>query len=284
MEIIIVVLCGLFLGGANVIPGVSGGTVAVMLGIYEKLVGNISEIPTNLKDKNWGGIKKNAIFLLPLFIGTMLGIILFSNIVSYTLEHYYELTMYAFLGLIIGSIPSLVKKTGLKKGDSLVIFIPMVITFTIAVVLCFANSAGVGGVQVSEASILWLFVCGIIASSAMIIPGISGSFLLMLIGVYTLIVNTAAVMLDFSLLLQNILVLAPFGLGMLVGIVIVSKIMDMLLKQFYKGTFLAVIGFVIGSLPILCVDLSAINPLWAILICILCAVSSYLLMMIKKGE
>lgn len=284
MEIIIAILCGVFLGGANVIPGVSGGTVAVMLGIYEKFVGSISDITTAVKNRDFKGLKSPLLFLIPIFVGAMLGIILFSNIISYTLEHHYELTMYAFLGLIIGSIPSLVKKTGLSKGDSPVIFIPMVFTFSIALSLYFLKAAGIGGVQVSEASVFWLFVCGIIASSAMIIPGISGSFLLMLIGVYSLIVNTAAVMLDFSIFTQNALVLAPFALGMLVGIIVVSKVMDTLLKKYYKETFLAVIGFVIGSLPVLCVDLSLVNPIYAILACVVCAVASFFLMKIKKGE
>lgn len=284
MEIIIAILCGVFFGGANVIPGVSGGTVAVMLGIYEKFVGSISDITTSIKNREFKKLKDPLLFLIPIFVGAMLGIILFSNIISYTLEHHYELTMYAFLGLIIGSIPSLVKKTGLAKGDSPMIFIPMAFTFAIALALYFLKAAGIGGVQVSEASVVWLFVCGVIASSAMIIPGISGSFLLMLIGVYSLIVNTAAVMLDFSIFVQNALVLVPFALGMLLGIIVVSKIMDTLLKKYYKETFLGVIGFVIGSLPVLCVDLSLINPIYAIIACVVCAGISFLLMKIKKGE
>ncbi|MFI3167437.1 MAG: DUF368 domain-containing protein [Bacillota bacterium] len=284
MDIIIAILCGVFLGGANVIPGVSGGTVAVMLGIYEKFVGSISDITTALKDRKFKELKSPLMFLIPIFVGAMLGIILFSNIISYTLEYYYELTMYSFLGLIIGSVPSLVKKTGLAKTDSPAIYIPMVFTFAIALSLYFLKRVGIGGVQVSEASILWLFVCGIIASSAMIIPGISGSFLLMLIGVYSLIVNSAAVMLDLSLFTQNALVLVPFALGMLVGIIAVSKIMDSLLKKYYKETFLAVIGFVVGSLPILAVDLSNINAIFAIIACVICAVISFLLMTLKKGE
>lgn len=281
MEILTVVLCGIFLGGANVVPGVSGGTVAVLLGIYEKFVAHLSGLLPSLKNREWEKFLSHLRFLVPIAVGVGLGLLLFSGIISYTLEYYFECTMYAFLGLMLGSLPSLFYKVGLSKEENPLIFLAFIAGFGIALFF----SLGEGSFATSEsgnANFFILAICGALAGGAMIIPGISGSFLLMILGVYETIVYTTASLLDFSLFLQNVAVLAPFAVGILVGILAVSKLMDFLLKKFYKQTFLCVVGFVVGSLPSLAVPFGSASIVASLAVCVVFAVLSFMLLKIKN--
>lgn len=237
---LLLVLKGFLLGIANVIPGVSGGTLALTLGIYQDLIGAISHFFKNLK--------KNLKFLIPLGIGMVAAILLGSKVITYCLNKFAFPTTLFFIGLIVGGIPLLTKKLKGKKLKPLNLAV-FLLTFSIVMIMTFLN-AGSNAVDLSTMSfiqMLLLFIVGMVAAATMVIPGVSGSFVLMLLGYYKPIMSTISNLTDFSILGHNILVLAPFGVGVLVGIVGIAKIIEFLLKKHEIPTYYGIIGFVTSS-------------------------------------
>lgn len=240
MEHIINFFKGMIIGIANVIPGVSGGTMAVSMGIYEKLVQTIGNFFHHFKEN----FKKNMIFLIPIVAGAGIGILAFSKLLKFLLDNYGMQTQFAFIGLILGSVPFIMKKS-VAKGFSWKYLIPGVLTFGIGLALAILEMLGVTGDPVQSFDInfmntILLFVYGIISAVSMVVPGISGSFILLLLGVYSAIISAISSL--------NILVLIPFGIGVVIGILVASKLIDFLLEHFYGYTYFAIIGFVVGSL------------------------------------
>ena len=247
-ENIIIAIKGFIIGIANIIPGVSGGTLAITLGIYEQLISTISHFMKN--------IKENLKFIIPLGIGAVLSVLVLSNIIGKCLENYPFPTTLFFIGLILGGIPLLSKKTKGHKSK-LSNWIIFLITAGIVLVLAFLKSgdAYVSLENLNITSYLLLFLIGMIASATMVIPGISGSFMLMLLGYYKPIIDTISDLTHFNNILENMLILIPFGLGILIGIVLVAKLIEHLLKKFEIQTYFGIIGFVIASI------VSIIKPL-----------------------
>lgn len=247
-ENIIIAIKGFIIGIANIIPGVSGGTLAITLGIYEQLISTISHFMKN--------IKENIKFIIPLGIGAVLSILILSNLIGTCLEKYPFPTTLFFIGLILGGIPLLAKKTKGHKSK-LSNWIIFLITAGIVLVLAFLKSgdAYVSLENLNITGYLLLFLIGMIASATMVIPGISGSFMLMLLGYYKPIIDTISDLTHFNNILGNMLILIPFGLGILIGIVLVAKLIEHLLKKFEIQTYFGIIGFVIASI------VSIIKPL-----------------------
>ena len=233
-------LKGFLIGIANIIPGVSGGTLAMTLGIYEKLIKILSNIKKNLK--------KNLSFLLYIIIGVLLAIGVGSYIIDYTFKHYQFITVLFFVGLIIGGIPLLYKKVEKKvfKIDNIITFI---IPFSIILLTTFmTNNFIVSFDNMNFVSYILLFLVGVLASATMVIPGISGSLVLMLIGYYEPIISTLKDLFKFNDILDNLFILIPFGIGILIGIVLISKFIDYALSKYKEKTYCAVLGFVIASI------------------------------------
>lgn len=237
---ILLVLKGFLLGIANVIPGVSGGTLALTLGIYQDLIGAISHFFKNLK--------KNLKFLIPLGIGMVIAILLGSKVITFCLDKFALPTTLFFIGLIVGGIPLLTKKLKGRrlKPLNLAVFL---LTFGIVMIMTFLN-AGNNAVDLSNMSVIQfilLMIVGMVAAATMVIPGVSGSFVLMLLGYYKPVMATLGNLTDFSLLGHNILVLAPFGIGLLIGIVGIAKLIEFLLKKYEIPTYYGIVGFVTAS-------------------------------------
>jgi len=224
---------GLFMGASDVIPGVSGGTIAVLLGIYDRLIAAINGILS----KEW---KKHVRFLIPLGIGMVTAIFLLANVIEWLFVYYPVPTQFFFLGLILGVLPFLFHVADAKQmfkwnhylliGIGVVVVIPMVIL-----------NPGESGIitNVTVSTYVLLFFSGMIASSAMIVPGISGSFMLLLIGVYpTVIAAISNFQLD---------IIAVTGAGIVIGFLVMSKIINFFLTHYYTRTFAIIIGLVIGS-------------------------------------
>ena len=208
MQLLYFVLAGVVFGLANVIPGVSGGTMAVVFGIYERLLSVLSDPLHNIK-KEWK-------FLVTFAIGLAIGILAFGKLMNWALVNYPAQSAMFFIGVILGSIPMLFKSSFLPggKGTKLVI-----------------NPANV------------------IASSTMIIPGISGSFVMLLLGVYGTLIASVANLFPFTAAtLDAVLVLLPFGIGVVIGLVYCSKLIKFLLAKFPVPTYAAIFGFVLGSI------------------------------------
>lgn len=251
-EKLLLVLKGFVLGIANIIPGVSGGTLAITLGIYEELIGIVSHFFSN--------IKKNILFIIPIGIGAVLSILLGSKIVNYTLDHYKIATTLFFIGLIIGGIPLIYKKVKKEKKEAKHI-ITFLITFFFIIGLTFLKSGEntISLETINITMIITLFLVGGLAAATMIIPGISGSFVLMLLGFYEPITETIASLTDFSLLTHNIMILAPFGIGIGIGIILIAKIIEYLLKKHEELTYYAILGFIFSSIISLIMSFSGMT-------------------------
>lgn len=251
-EKLLLVLKGFVLGIANIIPGVSGGTLAITLGIYEELIGIVSHFFSN--------IKKNILFIIPIGIGAVLSILLGSKIINYTLDHYKIATTLFFIGLIIGGIPLIYKKVKKEKKEAKHI-ITFLITFFFIIGLTFLKSGEntISLETINITMIITLFLVGGLAAATMIIPGISGSFVLMLLGFYEPITETIASLTDFSLLTHNIMILAPFGIGIGIGIILIAKIIEYLLKKHEELTYYAILGFIFSSIISLIMSFSGMT-------------------------
>lgn len=231
---------GFLIGVANIIPGVSGGTLAITLGIYEKLIGAISHFFKNLKE--------NIKFIIPIGIGAVLSILLLSRVISFCLDKYTLATILFFIGLILGGIPLLNKKIkGHYKNVSNIIIFLLSFGFVISLsILKGENVVSFENMQVIN--YIMLFLVGVVAAATMIIPGVSGSFVLMLLGYYKPIVDTIGDLTKFNNIWQDMMILVPFGIGVLVGIVAISKLLEFLFKKYEVKTYFGVMGFIMASI------------------------------------
>ena len=239
-DFIILAIKGFFFGIANVIPGVSGGTLAITMGIYEDMIKAVSHFFKN--------IKKNIKFLLPLGIGAVISILLMSKVINYSLDVFPLPTTLFFIGLIVGGIPLLTKKVKGKKIKpfNLAIFL---LTFSIVMIMTLLN-AGTNVVDLTNMSFyqgILLFIVGVVAAATMVIPGISGSFVLMLLGYYKPVVETVSNLTNFSDLFHNLLILIPFGCGVLVGVILIAKLIEYLFKKYEVPTYYGILGFIVAS-------------------------------------
>ncbi len=241
MKNLILVIKGFFLGIANIIPGVSGGTLMISLGIFEELIDAISHF--------FSKFKKNLKFLIPIVIGAGLSVVLMSRVVTYSLDNFRLPTVIFFVGLIIGGIPMLTKTIKKEKINlsGILIFLVM---FGIIMLMTFYDG-GVGEVSFSNMnflSYLILFLVGIIAATSMVIPGLSGSFILILLGFYEPIMERIKEFTSFNNLTENFIILGVFGVGVIIGIVLVAKLIEYLLENHEIKTYYGILGFVTASI------------------------------------
>jgi hypothetical protein len=244
LENLLLILKGFILGIANIIPGVSGGTLAMTMGIYEDIIKSISSI---LKTP-----KKSLKLLLYLGIGAALSILILSKLLNYTLTNYAFATTLFFIGLIVGGFPLLLKKA---KGHkvSLGYLLSFLSTTSLVIILRLLQTSEntVSLNNISLFTMIILLLVGMLAASTMVIPGVSGSFVLMLIGFYKPILNTISNITKFNLLGHNLLILVPFGIGVLLGIVLTAKLIEYLLKKYEIYTYYGIYGFILASILVL---------------------------------
>lgn len=265
------IIIGIIIGIANIVPGVSAGTMFVILGIFKKLIDQVGlcldEVKTMVKnitkykEKN-GGIRAVGImfknifmsqktFLIPIAIGMIFAIYFVAKLFSILNPEQILYRNYIFLGLILGGIPALFKE--LKKGTDITnikkrkisIYIFMIIGFAMmfALYLLKVNGIGlrkVGYEELSIAMALPLFLVGAVAAASMVIPGISGSMVVLILGYYELM--------TVSISKLNMIFIIPFAIGILVGIMAILKLIKYLLDKHYTRTYSCIVGFVIGSL------------------------------------
>ena len=235
---------GFLIGLANIIPGVSGGTMAVSFGIYEEII----EIASNI----FKNFKKNMAFILPIGIGTVIAIALLSNVITICLDKYQVATPLLFVGLILGGLPAIVKNIGKKitKPTNLIVF-SITILFMLFIYLGIKDAKDVDFTNVDAIGYIILFIVGAIAAITMVVPGISGSFVLMLIGYYKPIVKTVSDLTHFNNVIYNLCILIPFVFGVLFGIVSVSKLIKYCLKKYPEQTYSSIVAFVLSSVVLI---------------------------------
>ena len=222
MEKIKLIAKGFVIGLGNIIPGVSGGALALILGIYESLLEIVNTFFKNFK--------KNIVLVFFLGIGFVAAILVGSIGIKAALENYELITTLFFTGLIAGSIPMFCKKiNGKFNARNIIIFAIILIAMTVVV---FLEGEKVAITEPTLTNYFELVLIGIVAAATIVIPGISGTMVLMAIGYYDLLISCVATITDFSKILYNIQILLPFGIGCLIGVVTISKIISVLLSKF----------------------------------------------------
>ena len=240
-------LNGLAFGITETVPGVSGGTIAVMLGFYHELIDAVSHFT---KD-----VRKHLAFLIPLLLGAASGIVAFSSLIHYLLTNYSFPTMAFFIGLIVGIIPVIYKRV--KTPGKW--FAPMELLMVVAPMLLLTVSSHIkepSAVNPAEAIgeigipfMFFIVFAGILAAAALILPGVSGSFILLLLGIYPLVTYSLSSVrhLSANLLPDICKVLIPLGIGIVIGGLSMARLIGRLLKSHNKAVFLIILGLLIGS-------------------------------------
>lgn len=242
-ENIKLVLKGFVIGIGKIIPGVSGAMLAITLGVYEKGLKIVSNFTKE--------IKPNFKFTICLGFGMLLSIILGSNVVMYCLNNYYLPTMLLFIGMIVGGLKPLFQEIKYEKVKlkNVIICCIVIIAILALSLLDFGNDKT--NYTKSLSSFFMFFIGGILDATATVIPGISGTALLMILGYYNIIMNTFGDILNFSNITNNLFVLIPFCFGMLLGIIYIAKLMNYLFSKHKNSTYYAIIGFALTSIVLL---------------------------------
>ncbi|CAA3825146.1 integral membrane protein [Staphylococcus aureus] len=236
------ILKGFAMGTSDLVPGVSGGTIALLLGIYNQFIASISGI---FSRRFWPSFT----FLIPIIIGMLLAMGSLSNLFNYLLSQHHIPTMFFFGGLIIGIVPYLLKISNYKTSFTTKHYMMVIAGIAILIVITLMNNGDKHAgetLTLSTSLIIKYFIAGMCASSAMLLPGISGSFMLLVFGVYgtVMLAISEVVKLNFA----GLPILLAVGFGVLAGFIISSKIIQYFLTHHKLMTFALIIGFVVGSL------------------------------------
>jgi putative membrane protein len=234
-------LKGICMGSADVIPGVSGGTIALITGIYEDLIGALRSIDMDVLQKILAFDIKGAVakvhvrFLLTLFSGIVVAILSLARLMNYLLHHHPVPTWSLFFGLIAASTVMVSKHVNHWVGKAGISFVTGIIAATIIVNL----------IPIQTPEELWfIFICGIVAICAMILPGISGAFILLILGKYEYITGA----LKNPFLPRSFTIIVFFCVGCLIGLVGFSRVLNYMLKKFHNLTLAFLAGLIAGSL------------------------------------
>lgn len=260
-------LRGVVIGVANIIPGVSGGTMMVSMGIYDTLIHCITHL--------FKEFKKSIKTLLPYAVGMLVGIVALASVINWGLENHPLPTNTLFIGLILGGLGPLLKKVDTKKINAAAV-IAFIALFALIIWLGIQRKDSIQNAESIDMNVLQMLIMvfiGMIASATMIIPGVSGSLVLMLLGYYKPVVNALSTLkdglfsLNFDLMGQPVLMLLPFLLGIVLGIFGVAKLIEWLTARFPTPTYCGVLGLVVASPISLLIqtDLSGVSVLTVII-------------------
>jgi len=256
---------GIAIGAGAILPGISSGVLCVVFGIYETLLNCVLNFFKN--------IKYNFKLLFPIGLGAFVGIVLFGNILKYIFYAYPIQTKSIFVGLIIGSIPELLKETHSKTHFRLHYLAYLGITFCIGIFLVYIEKKYSFSNNASHFSFIYLIFSGFLMSAGVIIPGVSSTLILMLLGVYdAYILSISSLYISF---------LFPLAIGLVLGSICCIKLIKLLLDKFHAQTFYSIIGFTIGSIFVLYPRLSSIND---IILCVLCILFGILIVYFPLNE
>ncbi|MFO8069310.1 MAG: DUF368 domain-containing protein [Alkalibacterium sp.] len=252
MHYIWLAIKGLFIGISNIIPGVSGGTMAVSFGIYDDIIHAF----TNVRKE----FKLSMRILGPIAIGALIGIAGFSMVIGWLLAEHTLYTAFAFVGLILGGLPILSQslkdsfKQEQRKANS-VHFLLFVVFFLLVSWMGVADISGGGPETISLGfgPLVALFLVGLVSAAAMVVPGISGSLLMLIMGYYYAVVYTingftsSLAVFDIVALIPFTLLLTAYAFGMIVGIILISKVIDYFFKHYPSFTYASILGLVLAS-------------------------------------
>lgn len=245
MKLLNQLLRGAVIGVANIIPGVSGGTMMVSMGVYDTLIHCITHL--------FSEFKQSIKTLLPYAVGMLVGIVALASLLKFLFANYALPTSTAFIGLILGGLNPLLRKINKKKIDWVAVAVFVLFFAGIIMLALTGDISNPESLTIDFGQILILLVMGAIAAATMIIPGVSGSMVLMLLGYYTPVLNAvdalknAVFAMDFYAMVNPVLTLLPFGIGVVLGIFGVAKLIEWLLDRFPTQTYCGVLGLVVSS-------------------------------------
>lgn len=276
---------GAVIGIANIIPGVSGGTMAVSMGIYDRLIHCITHL--------FKEFKKSILFLLPILLGAAAALVASAFGLEYLFDNYPVPTNLLFIGLILGGLPAMCKKVkGNKVKAGHVISFLIFFALVAGLALLGKKEGAAADLSFNLLNVIKLFFVGVIASATMVIPGVSGSMILLLIGYFHPIIETissfirALIAFDINGILSGMAVLVPAGIGIIVGIFAIAKLIEIIFQKFPMYAFWAIIGLIVAS-PIAVVlmnlaSFSGVTVLTALVSVVTLAVGFFVSM--KLGE
>lgn len=234
MNFIINYFKGIAIGAGAILPGISSGVLCVIFGIYEKLLNSVLNF--------FSDIKNNFHFLCPIILGILCGTILFGNVLQYLFVAFPNQTSFVFIGLILGSIPKLLKEVHTKHSFKLS-YISYLFFALLLGILSVILEKNLPLQSMTNFSYFYLILCGFTMSVGIVVPGVSSTIILMLLGVYSTYLSSVSA-LYFPILI-------PMGIGLILGAFLFMKITKFLLEHFYTQTFYAIIGFTLGSIFVL---------------------------------
>ncbi|MCC8135748.1 MAG: DUF368 domain-containing protein [Ruminococcus sp.] len=236
MEHIINVLKGAVIGIANAIPGVSGGTMMVIMKVFDRLLGAIS---LNLKK-----LKENFVFLVTIIIGMGIGVLLAAKVLDFCFTNYYVQTQFFFMGVVLGSLPMVYKEATSEKKLRPVHIAPFLIGFAVIIAVTLISQSTSDNSVITEltaSNFFYLMIISVIAAAAMIMPGLSGSLVLLILGGYQTVIQAV------SNLKERFPILIPVAIGIVLGIVLCAKVITLCLKKWHRGTYAVILGLIVGS-------------------------------------
>lgn len=229
---IVTFLKGLFVGGTMLVPGVSGGSMAMILGVYDRLVSSVSSF---FKHK-----RESFFFLLTFALGGGVGALLFANPLSKLIEMFRMPMLYFFIGAVGGSVPMIYKETKVQRFTWRVpVYVLIGVLIVSALSLLPSGAIANSEMQAGVVSFLWLMVAGFIAAIALVLPGISVSYLLLMMGLYDEMMR-AITELYFPFLI-------PLGLGLALGVILTTKLLERAMERHPQPTYLIILGFMLAS-------------------------------------
>lgn len=230
------ILKGLLIGLGKIMPGVSGSVIAISLGVYEKAISALNNFYKN---------KDDLIYLIKILLGILISIAFMGKVIIYLLTRYYSYTIFLFAGLILGS-SSDIKQHVKKKYWYL-----SIISFITIVIFSFISNPNSVIIKDNTIYFLYYFFSGFVDAIATVIPGISGTALLMLLGSYKDVASIFSNILNFSFLINHISMLLPFIFGMLFGLFLSLKLVNILFRKCYYQTYSIILGLLYGSVFIM---------------------------------
>lgn len=291
MNLFLLFLKGIAIGMVNIIPGVSGGTLAVVFGIYDKFV---NAITLNFK-KIWANKK----FVFPLLSGMLVGILIFSKLIGILYTHFPFQTNYFFSGLVLGSLPMIFslmikkdeikfenevsKKNKLSTGEIISIVVCALIGFAVVIIFTILQTKYSKNItsdampKITFGLEVRIFIAGILGALAMIIPGISGSLLMLMMGVYTIVVPCIPALFEPSKFFHALFLLLPNGIGVIIGLLCGAKLISFLLKRFSNATYACIFGLIFGSFFAVFPGFPNLKNLILVLVCVICLAAGFCL-------
>lgn len=276
MYTIRLILTGIIIGMANVIPGVSGGTLAVVFNIYDKFV---NAITLNIKK-----LKANWKFIVPLLGGMAGGVLLFSKMITFLYGRFPVQTNFCFTGLILGSMPLIFGKIINRENEEKQFSMErcsavLACIFIGTAVLLFFSWLNVQMGNTKDVSPImpdftWplafkIFIAGILGAITMIIPGISGSLIMLIMGVYTIVITSIPALFNPDTFWHALILLLPNGIGVIIGLLCGAKLVSFLLKKAPRLTYAVIFGLLIGSAIDIFPGFSSISTVGGYIGCIL---------------